>query len=86
VYLYLEERAAGFNSIAGMPLRAKIADHTMSSSSLLESQLGKAIEESKVPQAVVFAGSRDGTYLSFRLACWKCLQCQVVAVSIDQLC
>jgi hypothetical protein len=41
-----------------MPLRAKIASNM---SSEIESQIASAIKEGKVPQAVVFAATKDGT-------------------------
>jgi hypothetical protein len=43
-----------------MPLRAKIASNM---SSELESQIAAAVKEGKVPQAVVFAATKDGTSL-----------------------
>ena len=62
--------AAGLLFVARMPLRAKIAKDKMTSSatpssSSLESKLSAAIEQGKVPQAVVFAASRDGAYFGF---------------------
>jgi uncharacterized protein YeaC (DUF1315 family) len=42
-----------------MPLRAKIVSKM---SAELESQIAYAVEEGKVPQAVVFAASKDGTF------------------------
>jgi hypothetical protein len=41
-----------------MPLRAKIVPNM---SSELESQIAAAVKEGKVPQAVVFAATKDGT-------------------------
>lgn len=52
-----------------MPLRAKITATTDEMASLdsssLQGQLEKAALEGKVPQAVVFAASRDGTWFIF---------------------
>jgi hypothetical protein len=63
VFKVVRERSA---VVANMPLRARITSTTtdkMASSSedLLKAQLDQAVEEGKVPQAVVFAGSRDGS-------------------------
>lgn len=58
-----------------MPLRAKIATNNMASSTSLQEQLEKAVQEGKVPQGVVFAASRDGEWLFFFcfdvLWCWE---------------
>lgn len=39
------------------------------SSTTLESQLAKAVEEGKVPHSVVFAATRDGEFL---VLAWGC--------------
>jgi hypothetical protein len=69
-----------------MPLRAKItttttttttidtmasASSSSSPASALQGQLEKAVEEGKVPQAVVFAASRDGKWFYLLLLAGK---------------
>lgn len=61
-----------------MPLRAKITTTTTDNmasldSSSLQGQLEKAALEGKVPQAVVFAASRDGKWFIFIYSCFDSL-------------
>lgn len=61
-YLNLARNFARLCFAVHMPLRAKIVPKmsSSSSSSYLESQLAAAVQEGKVPHAVVYAASRDG--------------------------